>query len=62
MRPGSATGFNQSANTHLAKATELSGKLRQFPTQAVFVPADGQGIYTMMCVTKPPPIPSPAGR
>ena len=62
MRPGSATGFTESANTHLASATEVAGKLRQFPSQAVAVPAGGQGIYIMTCLNKPPPNPSPAGR
>ncbi len=59
MGPGSVQGFTKSANTHIARAIELAGKLRQFADQAVVVPAGGTGIYPMICGSKPPPNPSP---
>ncbi len=63
MRPGSTVGFNESANTHIARAVERSGKLRDFLNQAVFVPALAQGFYTMKCSARDSiPIPSPRGR
>jgi hypothetical protein len=61
MGPGSVEGFNKSANTHIARATELAGKLRQFIAEAVVVPAGGSATYAMTCGggTRPPPNPSP---
>lgn len=58
MRPLSLVGFNKSASIHIANATEVAGKLRQFPQQAITVPLNGTGSYLMTCTLKPPPQPT----
>jgi hypothetical protein len=67
MRPGSTVGFQKTATTHFANATELAGQLRHFASQAVVVPPLGQATYLMKCAAKPPTgttpsRPSPPGR
>ncbi len=59
MRPGSQVGFNVTAGTHIASATERGGLLRSFPSQAVTVPPLGQGFYTYKCAIRPPPATPP---
>jgi hypothetical protein len=53
--PGAQRSFSVSAGTHTARATEVGGKQRQFPAQAVEVPINGSALYLMVCTSPPPP-------
>jgi hypothetical protein len=55
MRPGSTEGFNETAGQHIAKANELAGRMKQFTSEIVTVPALGQGFFSMTCGFRPPP-------
>jgi hypothetical protein len=57
MHPGSITGFNEPAGTHLAHAIERAGKLRDFGVETLVVPDLATVTYNMTCGTGAPPPP-----
>jgi hypothetical protein len=55
IAPGGQQGFEVSPGSHIARAAEVGTTGREFPAQAVLVPAGGSTVYLMACISSRPP-------